>query len=809
MTDYQTLVDSVRAGVEVVLIDTNQNGLAQMAQWAETHSGYDSIQIFSHGHEGMVLLGSSVLSATTIGQSDIQAQLGKIGQALNADGDIHLYGCNIGLDTVGSDLIQAVAVATGADVAASTNTTGPTRLGGDWTLEVSTGSIETGIVLDTASAENLNQLLPSIGSNLTDFWARPGEIGTTWVETTDELFYITAVTYAPGGLRGYFEWNNGSGWNLLLIYFQNNATNGGTAAPTGATIRYVDTSANDTTTVDQVSSVASHTNYTSSSPGSLHPDTPPTDITAASDRIAIGTPSGTFITTASPTDEGLAGKWVLEDQSVTDLFSVVQEEGASNLKIYLSTGTLPPVGQTATITLRYYDPFQLDSSDTPIPGEGISRTLSFTVIGPSRDLNFTDEAVVNTTTAGHQRTPSVTHLTNDNFVVVWTSMTQDAGGSSGIYGRLYNKDGVALDTEFAIASTVAAESKPSVTALSGDRFLVTYVDQDTNTIMYRLVAANGDVGDAVAVSAAGDWDEDSTPSVTTLSNGNFAIAWHSSADSNVKIATFDGSTGVQIGGLDTTPSNLTYPVIAALSNGEYVVSGTGPTGIQVWGNGGINVSIGDGDVTSSVVGLSGGGFVVVWTTTDWQHLSAQIYDNGGIAQGGTISVDTISGFAGTPTVAALTDGGFVVAWNSEAGDGSGTAIKGRRFDATGSAVDATEFQINQNPLGSQMIPSIAELPSGSFVTVWEDYASSKSTGRDVELRVLLVDNHAPVLSDTVLALTPVAVDAGAPSGAVGDRGFRRFGIPQRQRRGLGFRRAYRCRPDGDGHHPRQLVLFHG
>ena len=39
VTDWQTLADGVHAGVEVVLIDAGQSGLAQMALWAQDHAG--------------------------------------------------------------------------------------------------------------------------------------------------------------------------------------------------------------------------------------------------------------------------------------------------------------------------------------------------------------------------------------------------------------------------------------------------------------------------------------------------------------------------------------------------------------------------------------------------------------------------------------------------------------------------------------------------------------------------------------------------------------------------------------------------
>ncbi|TYL48325.1 DUF4347 domain-containing protein [Marinomonas sp. IMCC 4694] len=52
--DYQTLIDGIGAGVEIVLLDSSQDGLAQMALWAESNSDYDAIHILSHGSEGAV-----------------------------------------------------------------------------------------------------------------------------------------------------------------------------------------------------------------------------------------------------------------------------------------------------------------------------------------------------------------------------------------------------------------------------------------------------------------------------------------------------------------------------------------------------------------------------------------------------------------------------------------------------------------------------------------------------------------------------------------------------------------------------------
>lgn len=142
LKDYQTLAAGVGPGVDVVLIDGSKDGLQQIAEWASTHSGYDAMHIFSHGSEGKINLGSGVLNSTTLSTDAVQTALAAIGKALTRDGDILLYGCDVGASSSGDALLAGIASATGADVAASTDATGSSLMGGDWTLEKSVGTVD-------------------------------------------------------------------------------------------------------------------------------------------------------------------------------------------------------------------------------------------------------------------------------------------------------------------------------------------------------------------------------------------------------------------------------------------------------------------------------------------------------------------------------------------------------------------------------------------------------------------------------------------------------------------------------------------
>lgn len=138
--DYQSLEQGIGAGVGIVEFDGSKDGLAQIAQWAATASGYDAIHILSHGSAGRLHLGTRTVTAASLGSSATQAELKQLGQALAAGGDLLVYGCEVAADS--GVLLRGLAKATGADVAASTDLTGAARLGANWALERETGAIQ-------------------------------------------------------------------------------------------------------------------------------------------------------------------------------------------------------------------------------------------------------------------------------------------------------------------------------------------------------------------------------------------------------------------------------------------------------------------------------------------------------------------------------------------------------------------------------------------------------------------------------------------------------------------------------------------
>ncbi|MFN0318553.1 MAG: DUF4347 domain-containing protein, partial [Burkholderiales bacterium] len=156
--EYQQLLDGISPNVEVIILDPARDGIEQMAEALAGRTGIDAIHLIGHGTEAEIELGSSSLTQSSIG-TQYAEQLQRIGTSLSAEADILIYGCNFGQGEAGQAAIQTLAALTGADVAASTDATGHVELGGDWNLEVQTGSIETEIAIDQAAQDNWSDLL--------------------------------------------------------------------------------------------------------------------------------------------------------------------------------------------------------------------------------------------------------------------------------------------------------------------------------------------------------------------------------------------------------------------------------------------------------------------------------------------------------------------------------------------------------------------------------------------------------------------------------------------------------------------------
>ncbi len=134
--DRDAILAELKLNQEVLILEDG-TGLAELNKYLDAHEGkYDAIHLVTHGNEGYIFVNSEKIDADNFDSAEWKA----VGEHLTDDGDILLYGCNTAETDDGRLLVDKIAEASGADVAASVDITG---IGGDWELEYASGTVET------------------------------------------------------------------------------------------------------------------------------------------------------------------------------------------------------------------------------------------------------------------------------------------------------------------------------------------------------------------------------------------------------------------------------------------------------------------------------------------------------------------------------------------------------------------------------------------------------------------------------------------------------------------------------------------
>ena len=190
---------------------------------------------------------------------------------------------------------------------------------------------------------------------------------------------------------------------------------------------------------------------------------------------------------------------------------------------------------------------------------------------------------INTYTTDGQRLPSVTGLDDGSFVVAWTSFDQD-GDSGGVYGQRYNNSGTKIGSEFQI-NTYTSDSQVDVSlaSLKDCGFVATWnsigQDGDSAGIYGQVFNEEGlSVGEEFQVNTYID-NEQEAPAITGLDDGGFVITWESLEQDGdwrgVYGQVFNASgekNGDEFQINSYTTNSQDYSTVASLGNGDFVVS---------------------------------------------------------------------------------------------------------------------------------------------------------------------------------------------------------------------------------------------
>jgi Domain of unknown function (DUF4347)/Domain of unknown function (DUF4082) len=164
VADVMTIMAGLKSDVKV-LLDPTRDGIEQITKTLSYYKGLTGIEIVSHGNVAQVQLGQDALNANNIQQYSHSLQ--QWSESLAPEADILFYGCNVAAGAAGQAFVRDLSKLTGADIAASTDVTGNSNRGGNWTLEYSTGRIETATPLTDSLMSTYSSLLASVFSPTT------------------------------------------------------------------------------------------------------------------------------------------------------------------------------------------------------------------------------------------------------------------------------------------------------------------------------------------------------------------------------------------------------------------------------------------------------------------------------------------------------------------------------------------------------------------------------------------------------------------------------------------------------------------
>ncbi|MCR9202835.1 MAG: DUF4347 domain-containing protein, partial [Planctomycetaceae bacterium] len=152
--------------LEIVVLDTQRDGVAQITAALLQYDGIDGVHIVSHGSGGEVRLGSTVLSLDTI--DTYRSAINAWQHSFTEEADLLFYGCHLAATEDGRELMAQISGECDCDVSASEDLTGHADLGGDWELEYQVGTVSTDVVFSSQLQGSWQGVLGAISVTTTD-----------------------------------------------------------------------------------------------------------------------------------------------------------------------------------------------------------------------------------------------------------------------------------------------------------------------------------------------------------------------------------------------------------------------------------------------------------------------------------------------------------------------------------------------------------------------------------------------------------------------------------------------------------------
>jgi Ca2+-binding RTX toxin-like protein len=282
---------------------------------------------------------------------------------------------------------------------------------------------------------------------------------------------------------------------------------------------------------------------------------------------------------------------------------------------------------------------------------------------PFNSTPLFENAPVNSTFSGDQFDSQTVGLTGGGFVTIFNDMSS---GENQVRYRVFDSKGVALGSDAVVFDGFPTTKMGGVAAMSDGGFVITFepnnAADDNGDVDFARFDANGVLKGGWAVDDLPQ-NHTTTPSITALKNGGYAIVWseHDGQKWNTYVSKYSDSN-----------STLT---------GKVLVDDTG-------GGTGHN---------PQVIGLKDGGYAVSYLNHDGVannfDLNMRIYNENGTARTTAFKVNqVIDGIQTKPSLTLLDNGFIAVTWETSAPGSANDDVAVRIYSPTGVAITG-EFTI--------------------------------------------------------------------------------------------------------------------
>jgi hypothetical protein len=361
----------------------------------------------------------------------------------------------------------------------------------------------------------------------------------------------------------------------------------------------------------------------------------------------------------------------------------------------------------------------------------------------------------NSYTTGYQRLPEVLVRAGGDFVVAWTGENPTLDSSNyGVFAQRYDVLGNAVGAEFRVNSFISDyQFRPIMAGDARGNFVVTWSSYTQDGSAYgvfgqRFGADGTPAGSEFLVNSyttggqgASYYFVEQNHAAAMAANGRFVVVWGSYAPGqDGSLSSVHGqrfaADGSRLGGefminTYTTGYQFSPSVAMAADNSFVVVWGTEGAGFDVSGQrydpNGVRIG-GEFLVNSYTTGSQQAPFVRMAASGEF---TVTFYDNGEVAArrfaasgapiGAQFMVNTTTADTQyTYSFGMDRRGNFVVNWNG-LGDPTAPDIGGRRFLAAGSAREP-ESVVNAFTTGVQQEAAVVSDEYGNVLSAWTDQA---------------------------------------------------------------------------------------